>query len=109
MERYRNNALTVLQNFYSTLPECEDLEVKENFIANLMEPGTILKVDFYTRNNKNEFLSPDRFILEFMKEYGQYIESGDGLELELSGVSYGENLVHPEGDEQAVLLQINYQ
>lgn len=109
MERYRNNALTVLQNFYSTLPECEDLEVKENFIANLMEPGTILKVDFYTRSNKNEFLSPDRFIMEFMKEYGQYIESGDGLEMELSGVSYDENLVHPEGDEHAVLLQINYQ
>ena len=110
MERYRNNALTVLQNFYSTLPECEDLEVKENFIANLMEPGTILKVDFYARNNnKNEYLSPDRFIMEFMKEYGRYIESGDGLEMELSDVSYGENLVHPEGDEHAVLLQINYQ
>lgn len=110
MEKYRSNALTILQNFYSTLPECGDLDVKENFIANVMETGTVLKVDFYTqKNDKKEFLSADRYILEFMKEYGRYIESGDGLEMELSDVSYDENLVHPDGDEHAVLLQVSYQ
>ena len=110
LEKYRTNALTMVQNFYATLPECTDMDVKENFIDNVMEPQTMLKVDFYAKaNNKKEFLSPERYIMEFIKEYRQYIETDSGLELELSNIKYSDNLVHPEGDEHAVLLQLSYE
>lgn len=109
MNKYRENALTVMRNFYTTLPDCRDLDVKENFIENMMTPESLFKVDFYrTSTGKNEFLSPAKYILEFEKEYAAELDREDEITLELSDIKYDDHLVHPEDDELAALLQLHY-
>lgn len=109
MSKYRENALTVMRNFYTTLPDCRDLDVKENFIENMMTPESLFKVDFYRKTTaKNEFLSPAKYILEFEKEYAAELDREDEITVELSDIKYDDNLVHPEDDELAALLQLHY-
>lgn len=109
MVKYRENALTVMQNFYNTLPDCGDADVKENFIENMMEPTSMFMVDFYRTNRGiTEFLAPSKYILEFAKEYKAELKGESEFTFELTDVKFDKNLVHPEGDEHAVLLQLYY-